>query len=308
MSIQANNITKSYHGHEALKDFSAEFKSGRITGLLGPNGAGKTTFIRILNQIIGQDSGELLVDGKRVEQDFIDRIGYLPEERGLYKKMKVLKQVVYLAQIKGLSKEKATERANEWLDKLGLSEWKNKRVEQLSKGMAQKVQFISTVIHDPDVIILDEPFSGFDPINTNEIRNTILELKDAGKTIILSTHNMGSVEEICDDIILLNQGEKLLDGELKGVKQDFREEVYRVTFRGNIIGFTNALWAGYELIDREQLGNEHFSVRIKLIGNNTINDLLNTTIPHVKIEGVQEILPGMEDIFIKSVNKEDGES
>ncbi len=304
MRIEAQNIVKRYANHTALKDFSVVLESGKITGLLGPNGAGKTSFIRVLNQIIGADEGKILVDGNVLNKSHIPSFGYLPEERGLYSNMKVLTHIVYLARLKGLDKQTASQKAQDWLDKLDLSEWKNAKVRQLSKGMAQKIQFICTVIHDPEIIILDEPFSGFDPINAELIKQEILELKEAGKTIVLSTHNMNSVESICDNIILLNYGNKILDGSIKEVKESHRPNTYHIQFKGNVIGFTNALWAGYELIEREQLGNEHFVATIKLLNDNTINNLLDTVIPHVQIEGVNEVIPSMNDIFIQAI-KED---
>jgi len=299
--IVASDITKQYHGHLALKKFNAEFRAAEVTGLLGPNGAGKTTFIRILNQIIRSDSGWIDVDSKTLSPIHIKQIGYLPEERGLYKKMRVLDQIVYFGRLKGLDRSTAIQKAMEWLEKFELGEWKNKKVGQLSKGMAQKVQFIITVIHNPSILILDEPFSGFDPINTNLIKKEILAFKESGKAVILSTHNMQSVEEICDKVILLNKGKKILDGPVKKLREEFRPHIYKITFKGSIIGFTNALWAGYELIDRQQLGNEHFTVQIKMLNNNDVNSLLSTIIPHVKVEAVEEILPGMSDIFIKAV-------
>jgi len=305
MHIKAENISKNYNHHVALKDFSAEFLPGKITGLLGPNGAGKTTFIRILNQIIEADSGTVTIDSNKLKKAQLKKIGYLPEERGLYKKMKVAKHIRYLARLKGLDKTTAKEKTEFWLEKLQLKEWRNKRIEQLSKGMAQKVQFISTIIHEPELLILDEPFSGFDPINTFMIRKEILELKKAGKTIILSTHNMNSVEEICDHVILLNNGKTLLNDELKTIRKNFSTNSYKITFKGNIIAFTNALWAGYELVSQEKLDNEHHCVHLRMLNNNTVNNLLNTVLPHVKIQEIVEIKPGMEDVFIKAIEQKD---
>lgn len=283
------------------------FSAGKITGLLGPNGAGKTSLIRIINHIIKADKGDILVNGNVVDKSFVSKIGYLPEERGLYKKMKVAEQIVYLARLKGLSKQEAKTACDSWLEKLNLNDWRNARVEQLSKGMAQKVQFISTVVHNPDILILDEPFSGFDPVNVKLIKDLILELKNEGKTIILSTHNMNSVEEICDHVYMLNQGKKILDGAVGGIKEDYRPLAYEIQFKGNMIGFTNALWAGYELLERTQLGNEHFIAVIKLMEGNSINNLLSTIIPHVQVERVEEVLPKMDEIFIKALNPEPNE-
>lgn len=301
MNILAENIHKYYNNHVALKSFSAEFKSGHITGLLGPNGAGKTSFIRILNQILKPDGGSLKFDGEAINSAHTEKIGYLPEERGLYKKMKVIDQIVYLARLKGLDKSKAKSEALNWLEKLGLSDWQKARIETLSKGMAQKIQFICTVIHDPQILILDEPFSGFDPINTNLIKQEIFKQKEAGKTILLATHNMASVEEICDDVILLNKGTKIIDGTVKHIKTEYRPNIYELEFKGNIIGFTNALWAGYELLDRTQISKDHFSVRIKLLNDNTLNNLLSTVLNEVQVQRVEELLPDMNEIFIKAV-------
>lgn len=304
MQIEVENIAKSYAHHEALKRFSVVLESGKITGLLGPNGAGKTSFIRILNQIIGADEGQIKIDGERLNKSHIASFGYLPEERGLYSHMKVLNHIVYLARLKGIDKTEAHQKANHWLDKLALSDWKHAKIRQLSKGMAQKIQFICTIIHDPKIIILDEPFSGFDPINAEVIKAEILELKESGKTIVLSTHNMNSVESICDNIILLNAGNKILDGSITQVKENFRPNTYHIQFKGNVIGFTNALWAGYELIDRKQLSNEQFVATIKLLNDHTINNLLDTVIPHVQIEGVKEVIPSMNDIFIQAITED----
>ena len=301
MELVADHITKIYNGHTAIRDVSLTLTPGRVTGLLGPNGAGKTTFIRILNRIISADSGSVQIDGHPLSAKHIAHIGYLPEERGLYKKMRVLSHILYLARLRGLDKHEATRSALDWLEKLGLAQWKQARIEQLSKGMAQKVQFISTIIHQPGILILDEPFSGFDPVNANLIKQEILALREAGTTIMLSTHNMNSVEEICDDIVLINEGRAMLSGKIDEVKAAHRAHIYEIEFKGNIIGFTNALWAGYELLDRKQLGNEHFSVRLKLLNENTLNQLLTTVIPHVQIERVQEVVPSMSDIFLQTI-------
>jgi len=304
MEITANGIHKYYNNHVALKDFSARFETGKITGLLGPNGAGKTTFIRILNQILKADIGNLTIGDTPIHAKHVNSIGYLPEERGLYKQMKVLDQIVYLARLKGMTSKSARSSAEQWLSILGLSEWKNARTVSLSKGMAQKIQFIITVIHDPDILIFDEPFSGFDPINTNLIKAEILKLKADQKTIILATHNMASVEEICDNVIMLNRGKKMLDGSVKELKHSHRPNIYEIQFEGNMIGFTNALWAGYELIDKKQLSPNHFIAHIKLLNDNTLNTLLSTVLSHVKIERVSEILPDMNDIFISTIEKD----
>ena len=222
MKITVNHVTKRYADHLALNDISLQVPEQSIYGLLGPNGAGKTTLIRILNQITGPDIGQILIDGEPLQPKHVERIGYLPEERGLYKKMKVGEQAIYLAQLKGISKQEATRRLKIWFEKFEIGDWWNKTVEELSKGMQQKIQFITTVIHEPDILIFDEPFSGFDPINANLLKESILELRDKGATILLSTHNMSSVEELCDSISLINKGEKILEGKVAEIKAQHR--------------------------------------------------------------------------------------
>lgn len=222
MKIEVINVTKRFADHVALNNVSLNVPSQSVYGLLGPNGAGKTTLIRILNQITGPDTGQVLIDGEPLQPKHVERIGYLPEERGLYKKMKVGEQAIYLAQLKGISKTEATKRLKEWFDKFEIGEWWNKNVEELSKGMQQKLQFITTVIHQPDILIFDEPFSGFDPINANLLKESILDLRDKGATILLSTHNMNSVEELCDSISLINKGETILEGKVADVKTQHR--------------------------------------------------------------------------------------
>ena len=223
MKIEVTNVTKRYGEHVALSNVSLTVPEQSIYGLLGPNGAGKTTLIRILNQITGPDTGQVLIDGEPLRPQHVERIGYLPEERGLYKKMKVGEQAIYLAQLKGVSKAEATRRLKAWFERFEIGEWWNKKVEELSKGMQQKVQFITTVIHEPDILIFDEPFSGFDPINANLLKESILELREQGATILLSTHNMNSVEELCDSITLINKGETILDGKVSEIKDRHRQ-------------------------------------------------------------------------------------
>ncbi|MFB1022030.1 MAG: ATP-binding cassette domain-containing protein, partial [Vicingaceae bacterium] len=236
--LKADNIVKQYASHRALDDVSIEVPKGCIYGLLGPNGAGKTSLIRIINQITRPDEGQVLFNGSPLAPDDISQIGYLPEERGLYKKMEVGEQAMYLAQLKGMSKKEAKAKLSMWFKRFDISPWWNKKVEELSKGMAQKIQFIVTVLHEPKLLILDEPFSGFDPINTNIVKSEIFRLKEEGTSIILSTHNMASVEEICDQIALINNSKKILDGTVKQVKQDFKEGIFNVDFKGNMISFT----------------------------------------------------------------------
>ena len=297
-----DSISKRYRNHTALNDVSFEVDQERIFGLLGPNGAGKTTMIRIINQITAADTGSVLIDGELLNINHIEKIGYLPEERGLYKKMKVGEQAIYLAQLKGLSRAESVKRLKMWFEKFELSGWWNKKVEELSKGMAQKVQFITTVLHEPEILILDEPFSGFDPINTNLIKKEILELRDKGTTVILSTHNMNSVEEICDDIVLINDAKIVLEGEVEKLKNQFKPNQFELTFKGNLIGFTNALWTDYELVETTKV-NDLTRASIKLLNNKNLNDLLKIALDHLEVHEVKEIVPDMNEIFISVVEQ-----
>ena len=240
--LSAKNIVKSYASHTALVDISLEIPRQSIFGLLGPNGAGKTTLIRIINQITRPDNGDLYFDGEKLSPKHIHQIGYLPEDRGLYKKMEVGEQAIYLAQLKGMSKNDAKIKLKYWFEKFEIDAWWNKKVEELSKGMQQKIQFVVTVIHEPKLLILDEPFSGFDPINANLIKNEILQLKKQGATILFSTHNMGSVEELCDNIALINKSKKILDGSVANIRKQFKSNIFEIEFSGNMMGFTNSLW------------------------------------------------------------------
>lgn len=301
--LSAQNVSKQFATHRALDDVSINVPEGIIFGLLGPNGAGKTTLIRIINHITAPDTGEIFFNGEKLIRKHVDSIGYLPEERGLYKKMEVGEQALYLAQLKGLSRNDALKKLREWFRKFEIETWWNKKVEELSKGMQQKVQFIVTILHDPKLVILDEPFSGFDPINANLIKQEILELKKKGTTIIFSTHNMGSVEELCDDIALINKSKKILDGSVKEIRKTFKSNTYEISFEGNMIGFTNALWAGAELLeDKTEDGIN--TVKVKLLRNDTPNDLLSSVLPAIKIHSFKEIIPSMNDIFISKVKEE----
>lgn len=302
--LEVRNVSKKYASHVALNDVSLVVPSQKIFGLLGPNGAGKTSLIRIINQITGPDSGEILLNGERLSPSHVDQIGYLPEERGLYKKMTVGDQAMYLAQLKGLKKSDAKQKLMQWFRKFEMETWWNKKVEELSKGMQQKVQFVVTVLHEPQLLILDEPFSGFDPINAQLIRNEILELKQKGATIIFSTHNMGSVEELCDNIALINKSEKILDGSVKEIRKTFRSNTYKVAFKGNLMGFTNSLWAGAELLDKHTDDDVHH-VTVRLLRNNTPRELLKSVIDQHEIISFNEVVPSMNDIFISVVEKKD---
>jgi len=300
-SIETKDVVKQFTGHLALDNISIQVPEASIFGLLGPNGAGKTTLIRIINQITMPDSGEVKFMGRDLRPEDVYAIGYLPEERGLYKKMKVGDQCMYLAQLKGLSKQEAKKRLTHWFEKFEISAWWDKKVEELSKGMAQKIQFITTVLHEPKLLILDEPFSGFDPINVEIVRKEIIRLKEEGTTIILSTHNMGSVEEMCDNIALINHSKVVLEGGIKKIKEDFKTHKYEIQFKGNMLGFTNALWTNFDLEDDINI------CRIELLNNKTLNDLLQIALPHVEILGVNEIIPSVNDIFINVVNENEEE-
>lgn len=302
MLLQAESITKKYAGHLALDDVSIQVPKQSVFGLLGPNGAGKTSLIRIINQITGPDEGRILFNGAPQSPENVERIGYLPEERGLYKKMKVGEQAIYLAQLKGMTKNEAKKKLRNWFEKFEIDGWWDKKVEELSKGMAQKVQFITTVLHEPDLLILDEPFSGFDPINTNLVKSEILSLRDKGATIILSTHNMGSVEEICDDIALINKSKKILDGSVREVRDSFRDNTYSITFKGDLISFSNALWTNFELLDKMSDKDVH-TCKVKLGDGKKLNDLLQAVMPGSDIMEVHEVIPSMNDIFIRSVSE-----
>ncbi len=300
--LSVRNVVKTYANYRAIDDVSIEVPEKSIFGLLGPNGAGKTTLIRIINQITGPDSGEIFFNGEKLNPNHVAYIGYLPEERGLYRKMKVGEQCLYLARLKGLSKKEAEARLKEWFTRFEMKGWWNKKVDELSKGMQQKVQFIVTVLHEPRLLILDEPFSGFDPINANLIKNEILALRDKGATVVLSTHNMGSVEELCDNIALIHKSKKILDGAVKGIRKQYRTDTYEISFRGHLIAFTNALWAGAELIEKET-DEEVNRVVVKLRGGNKPNDLLAAVLPVCEVLSFRELIPSMNDIFIRAVNE-----
>lgn len=301
-TLEARYISKSYAQHKALDDVSIAVKQGTVFGLLGPNGAGKTSLIRIINQITGPDSGEVLFNGQKLEPTHREFIGYLPEERGLYKKMKVGEQCMYLAQLKGLSKADAKKRLMDWFVKFEIHHWWDKKIEDLSKGMAQKVQFITTVLHDPKLLILDEPFSGFDPINAELIRQEMLRLKNEGCTIILSTHDMGSVEELCDEIALINRSRVILDGTVKDVKNRFRTRVYEVKYQGMAMDLGISLWAAFELVKNEPQ-EDHAVAHIRIPEGTNLNQLLGALIPNIDIISVRELVPDMNQIFIEAVNK-----
>ena len=288
----ARNIVKQYENHLALNDVSFKIPKGSIYGLLGPNGAGKTTLMKIINQITAPDSGNVIFNNEKLVRKHISQIGYLPEERGLYRKMKVGEQSLYLAQLKGMSKKEATLKLKTWFEKLDILQWWDKKVEELSKGMAQKVQFAITVIHNPDLLIFDEPFSGFDPVNTAIIRNEILELKEKGTSIIFSTHRMESVEEICDEITLINNGITILQGEINSIKNQFRNNTFQIELNSN-----NLKLDGFEIIHQDE---NNFTVKVPSDKNSKelITEILKTS----EIISFNEKIPSMEEIFIKTVS------
>lgn len=297
--LQAIDVHKAYAAHTALNGVSLDIPERSIFGLLGPNGAGKTSLIRIITQITAADSGEIRVRGEKLNPRHIGQIGYLPEERGLYKKMRVGEQLLYLAQLRGLSKADATQRIKGWLDRLELKPWVSKNVEDLSKGMQQKVQFIATVLHEPSIIILDEPFSGFDPINANLIKDEILELRERGATIIFSTHRMESVEELCDNIALINRSRKVLDGSVRDIKNTFKTQTYEVEGRGRLM----VTHPDFEVLEHKERENGHFYDRIKLHAGTTPNDLLRYLIGTVEVHAFREQIPSINDIFIRRVQE-----
>jgi ABC-2 type transport system ATP-binding protein len=295
--LEVKNVSKRYSNHQALSNISLQVPKGSIYGLLGPNGAGKTSLIRIITQITGADTGEVLFNGEKLQQKHIGRIGYLPEERGLYKKMKVGDQLLYLSQLKGLSKDDALERLKVWFRKFEIQSWWNKNVEDLSKGMQQKIQFIATVLHKPELIILDEPFSGFDPINASVIRNEILQLREEGSTIIFSTHRMETVEELCDHFALINNSQAILQGTTKSIKNQYRSNTYIVEGEGQILGLSD----DFNILSVEYHPNEHFTARIQAPHDTSANRLIAELMPQIAIHNIQERIPSINDIFIAKV-------
>jgi ABC-2 type transport system ATP-binding protein len=298
--LSIHNIVKQYAGHRALDDVSLEVESGQVFGLLGPNGAGKTSLIRIINQITAPDSGEVFFNGEKLNQSHIDRIGYLPEERGLYKKMEIGEQMIYLARLKGLSRDEAQKRLKFWFDKLGMETWWKKKIEELSKGMQQKAQFVATVLHEPDLIILDEPFSGFDPVNAEVIKDEILELNKKGATILFSTHRMESVEELCHSIALINKSHKILDGKVKAIRNSYRNDTYFVEYTGALLSLDGL--QPFEVIGDSLTDDERNTIKIKLTEGKNSNDVLQYLIPKTHINMLQEVIPSMHEIFIEKVN------
>jgi len=302
MLLEINHVTKDYANHRALDDVSIQIPKGKIFGLLGPNGAGKTSLIRIINQITAPDSGEIRFNGELLGAQHIAQIGYLPEERGLYKKMKIGDQMLYLAQLKGLSKKEALHRIHDWCERLDISSWLDKKIEDLSKGMQQKVQFVATVIHQPQLIILDEPFSGFDPVNANIIKEQILRLNKEGATIIFSTHRMETVEELCDNIALINRSKKILDGSVQAIKKEYRNQTYKLEYTATEDNFLLSNNALFEVITSTRVEKTYITT-IQLNRSIHINDVLIHFLPQIQLNQLIEIVPSMGDIFIQKVTQ-----
>lgn len=303
--LVVNNATKSFGDFTALNDVSIEVPKGCIFGLLGPNGAGKTTLIRIINQITMPDSGSVFLDGEKLQPHHVQNIGYLPEERGLYKSMKVGEQALYLAQLKGLSKAEAKKRLKYWFDRLDIGDWWDKKIEELSKGMAQKIQFVVTVLHEPKLLIFDEPFSGFDPINANLIKDEILKLRDDGATVIFSTHRMESVEELCDHIALINKSKKILDGKLIDIKRQYQNNTFEVGLIANNSTETIALLEQKFTIkpaDFRSINNE-LKYSIQIAPDEAPNDLVSFLTQQGQLTHFREVIPSANDIFIETVSK-----
>ncbi len=300
--ITAEHITKRFSAHTALDDVSVEIPRGAVYGLLGPNGAGKTTLIRTITRITLPDEGRILFDGKPITQSDIFRIGYLPEERGLYRKMKVGEQALFLAKLKGMSHHDALVGLKEWFTRFGIEEWWNKKVEDLSKGMAQKIQFIVTVLHRPELLIFDEPFSGFDPINANLLKEEILRLRDEGATVIFSTHNMSSVEEICDHITLINKSHNILSGRVDEIRRAHGGNIFSVQYKGDGQQLTERIGAVCEIIENEDSTTGYSSMKVHIERNEDIRSVVALINETVEMRQFVETIPSMNDIFIRAVN------
>ncbi len=301
--LEVHNVNKTFTGHQALSNVSLQVPRGGVYGLLGPNGAGKTTLIRIITHITAPDSGEVLFDGHPLTSADTALIGYLPEERGLYKNMKVGDQALFFAMLKGLNRREAEARLRGWFDRLGIADWWGKKVSELSKGMAQKVQFIVTVLHEPKLLIFDEPFSGFDPVNAQLLKDEILRLRDLGATIIFSTHNMSSVEEVCDRFTLINHGQNILSGAVDEVKRDFALGRYDFTIAGNTTALIPALMPLTEACDMTELPSERTLFSVKLRPEVTLPQAIETINSRAALVGLSENLPSMNDIFISAVSR-----
>lgn len=300
--LDIQNVSKKYAKHKALNDVSLRVEKGQLHGLIGPNGAGKTTLIRIINQIIAPDEGEILFSGKPLNPTHTQQIGYLPEERGLYKKMKIIDQLIYLGQLKGLSKREAKTRMANWMKRLGMENWADKKVDDLSKGMQQKIQFIATVFHEPELIILDEPFSGFDPVNAKLIQDEILRLHQNGSTIIYSTHRMESVEQLCTHLSMINRSKIILNGSLQEIKASFKTSVYNLIYSTHSPNMEEWIEKYGEIVEKEENVHET-NVKLILKEGFSLNDVLKAILPYAILHEVREISPSIEDIFIDQVTQ-----
>lgn len=300
--LTAEHVSKRYANHTALDDVSLTIPEGSVYGLLGPNGAGKTTLIRIINRITAPDSGRVLFDGHEIAPEDIYRIGYLPEERGLYKKMKVGEQALFFARLKGLSRRDATARLKVLFEKFGIQNWWDKKVEELSKGMAQKVQFIVTVLHEPRLLIFDEPFSGFDPINANLLKEEILALRDKGSTVIFSTHNMSSVEEICDHITLINKSKNILSGRVDEIRRRHGANIFEVAYRGDETALRRAVEGRCEILEGAAEESVYRTLKLHVERDEEVREVIAAVNEAVELRSFREIIPSMNDIFIRAVN------
>lgn len=298
--LKVEHITKDFGAYRALDDVSIEVRRGSVFGLLGPNGAGKTTLIRIINHITQADSGSVTLNGIKMSDDVTRMIGYMPEERGLYKKMRVGEQALYLAQLKGMDRRQAETRLKEWFERFEIQSWWNRKVEELSKGMQQKVQFIITVAHEPNLLIFDEPFSGFDPINATLLKNEILRLRDNGATVIFSTHNMSSVEEICDDIALINKSKVVLNGSVKEIRTAYGQNRYHIE---GVLTQEKIRLPGTYIVENET-HSDTFSADIRIPKGESTNELISILLPQCQIRQIKELLPSMNDIFISCVQNQ----
>ena len=300
--LTVEHVTKRYAGHTALDDVSLSIPKGSVYGLLGPNGAGKTTLIRIINRITAPDTGRVLLGGREIAPEDVRRIGYLPEERGLYKKMKVGEQAVFFARLKGLSRRDAVARLKKWFVKFGIEGWWDKKIEELSKGMAQKVQFIVTVLHEPELLIFDEPFSGFDPINANLLKEEILALRDKGATVIFSTHNMSSVEEICDHITLINKSKNILSGRVDEIRRRHGANIFEVAYRGDEAALRRAVAGRCEILEGAAEESVYRTLKLHVASDDEVRAVIAAVNEAVELRSFREIIPSMNDIFIRAVN------
>ena len=300
--LTVEHVTKRYAEHTALDDVSLSIPKGSVYGLLGPNGAGKTTLIRIINRITAPDTGRVLLGGREIAPEDVRRIGYLPEERGLYKKMKVGEQAVFFARLKGLARRDAVARLKKWFVKFGIEGWWDKKIEELSKGMAQKVQFIVTVLHEPELLIFDEPFSGFDPINANLLKEEILALRDKGATVIFSTHNMSSVEEICDHITLINKSKNILSGRVDEIRRRHGANIFEVAYRGEEADLRRAVEGRCEILEGAAEESVYRTLKLHVERDEEVRQVIDAANRAVELRSFREIIPSMNDIFIRAVN------